>query len=214
MNGVMGDIIQNFTATFIEQFDVIYNLLFAIMCGVGIFTIFYITHRKISVSRSFAFTLILLPPVAAMVSVIVTNDIVLAVGMLGALSIIRFRHSMKESKNLVFVFWAVTSGIACGLSFRKLTVIWCAMIAVILLAIHFFSGFKRIGTLSVKTSGSAEDIEGVFDELSLKYSLKYRNTNETSDLLYEFRHKKGIEKHICGKIIKLEGVSAVRFIEM
>ena len=214
----MIEYVQNLNSALMAEFTVIYNLFFAILCGIGIFVVFYITHKEISVNRSFAYTLILLPPIAAMVSILVSNDIVLAVGMLGALSIIRFRYSMKESKNLVYVFWSVTAGIASGLSFRFITLIWCGLLAALVLLIHFFSRRRRSGAILIKTSGSTEDIESILNGFSVKFDLKYSSKNEASELLYEFRHKKGVDriadKIICEKIMQLKEVTAVRFIDI
>ena len=214
----MWDVFYDFFGNYWAEFTVVINLALATLCGIGIFGVFYLTNKKLSVNRSFSYALILLPPISAMVAVIVSRNIVLAAGMLGALSIIRFRHSTKEAKNLVFIFWSCTAGIASGLSLRMITAIWFIVIAVLTLLIHFFSRRKRYGTISVKTSGSTESIESVFNEHSVIYDLKYKNTNETSDILYELRYKKGIEKiidaTICNKIMQAEGVSSVRFIEM
>jgi len=216
------------------QIIIFQNLVLALLCGAGILAVFYITYRSVSVSRSFSFTLLILPPVACMVAQVITNDIVLAVGMVGALSIIRFRHSMKEAKNLVFIFWAVTAGIACGLSLRWIVTVSCAIIAVFVLVVHFFTERKSYGTLSVKACGTAaaavgegdargiekilEEVENIFKDLSLKYEIKYKSINETSDILYELRHKKRIDnvvdEVVCEKIMLVDGVSAVKFIKM
>ena len=194
------------------------NVFLSSLCGIGIYLVFYVTYKKVSVSRSFAYTLVLLPHVSCMIAIIVNNDIVLAAGMLGSLSIIRFRHSMKESKNLVFVFWAVTAGIICGLSFRRIALLWCCIMAVLTLAIYFLANQKRFGTLAVRTSSGTEEIEKIFNEFSVAYAIKYKNVDETYDILYEFRHKKSIDngsiQTICERIMLIEGVSSVRFIEM
>lgn len=214
LRGVFGEIVDNYWF----DFRVFINLGFALLFGISIFAVFYFTHRKISVSRSFAFTLVLLSPIAAMVSVIVSNDIVLAVGMLGALSIIRFRHSMKESDNLVYVFWAVTAGISCGFSYVVITFAWCALAAAAALAIHFIGKHRSYAALTVKTRGKAEGIEDVLREFSLDYELKYQNANDTSDMLFELKHKKGAKglsgSALCDRLMQLDGVSSVNFVEV
>jgi uncharacterized membrane protein YhiD involved in acid resistance len=170
------------------------------------------------------FTLLMLPPVACMVAMIITNDLVLAVGMVGALSIVRFRHSMKESNNLVFIFWAVTAGIACGLGLLRIAAISSTIIAVFMLAIHFITVYKRSGTLSVRTTGGAEksviskdEVERVLNGFPMKYSIKYESLGETSDVLYDIKHrgirKRDVFKTICKEILSLEGVTSVKYIE-
>jgi hypothetical protein len=203
---------------------IIENLLLALLCGVGILIVFFITYSKVSVNSSFAFTLLLLPPISGMIALVINNDIVLAIGMVGSLSIVRFRHSMKESKNLVFIFWAVTAGIACGLSLRFLAVLSCAMIAVFIRAVHFITRHRNYGMLTIK-AGPVEDIthftdeiENIFKELSLKYEIKYKSTGQTTDILYELKNKKGIgiksDKTINTRIMEVDNVSSVKFIKM
>jgi hypothetical protein len=202
----------------LENPEFIDNVVLSILCGVGIFAVYYVTNKKISVSNSFVYTLILLPPVSSMIATIAVNDLILVAGMLGALSIIRFRHSMKESKNLVFVFWAVTAGIACGLSFRVITALWCIIIATAMLLIHFLYGLKRLASLTIKTNGNIEEIENIIKGLSVSYETKYKNVGETSEILYELKHKvktgKSFEKNICEKIMSVDGVFSVKFLEM
>jgi len=203
---------------------IIENLILSLLCAVGILVVFFLTYRNISVNSSFMFTLIILPPVACMVAQVITNDIVLAVGMVGALSIVRFRHSMKESKNLVFVFWAVTAGIACGLSLRSIAITANIIIAVFVLIVHVLTNRRRYGSLSVRTIDMSNnknvqgEIEKILEELSLTYEMKYKDTGNVSNILYEFRNKKGIDKTndalICEKIMSIAGVSSVKLIKM
>lgn len=212
------DKLDNMAFFGIDVFVVI-NLMVALACGVGIFTVFYITHRQISVNRSFAYTLILLPLISAMVSIMVSNNLVLAVGMLGALSIIRFRHSMKESANLVYVFWAVTTGLAAGLGgYRQLTILWCVIIGIIILVIHAISESKNCGLLTVKTKGNTEEIEKVLIEYSLMFETKYISSGEKTDMLYEIKRikciKSTVQNAICEKIMQIDGVSSVKYIDM
>jgi len=200
-----------------DDFLFLENLILAAICGVGIFIVFYFTYGKISVNRSFAFTLLMLPPVACLTAVIISNDIFLAVGMLGALSIIRYRHSMKEAKNLVFIFWAMTAGLAFGLTQRRIAVISSIVIAVLIFTVHIVVTRRRSGMLAVRTSGSTGEIEKILEEFSIAYDIKHKSLNEASDVLYELRHKKGIkavlDNTVCEQIMLLEGVSSVKYIE-
>jgi len=97
-------------------------------------------------------------------------------------------------------------------------VIWCIIVAVLAFAIHFLQGRKCVGTLAVRTNGGSEVIESIFNEYSIAYDLKYKNMDEVSDLLYEFRYRKGINKivaiAICERIMLLEGVTSVKFVKM
>jgi hypothetical protein len=193
------------------------NLGLSALCAIGILAIFHLTRGKTTVNRNFAFTLVMLPPVACMVSMIVTNAFVVAVGMVGALSIIRFRHIVRESKDLAIVFWSVSAGIGCGVTqVRRIVIPACVIIAALALAVRLLQGRGCFGTLSVKTSGSVLDIEDILRESTLKYNLKYKSIGDTSELFYEVKHRKrGVIDHaVFERLSSLEAVSSVRFIEM
>ena len=209
---------QRLLYEFMENIPVFENLILSALFGAGIFIVFYVTNRKLTVSNSFAYTLILLPLISCMIALIVSYDFVFIVGMLGALSIIRFRHSMKESKNLVFIFWAVTAGIACGLSFRGRVFLWFIIVAITVLIIHYISKIKRTVTLTVKMKSDTGEVEEVLNELSIPFKVKLKSIDETSVILYELYYKKGMDKSmsksLCDKIMLSEGVLSARFIEM
>jgi len=204
--------LSNVNALFIE------NILISVLCGAVIFIVFYLTNRKVSVSNSFSYTLILLPPVACMLTMVINTNIALAIGMLGTLSIIRFRHSMKESKNIAFVFWAVTVGITCGLSYREYLYVWFAIVAVAALLVSFIFKNRYVGTLSIKTEGDIETIEDILYEYSIPYEIKYKNMDNISDILFELRYRKKnakfISEVICEEMMEVDGVLSVRFIRM
>ena len=192
------------------------NMILSFLFGVGIFAVFYITYSKVSVSGSFAFTLIMLPPISCLVMLIIRNDLYLSVGMLGALSIIRYRYSMKEAKNLLFVFWAVTMGLACGILQRRTALVAFILIAAVAILIHFVFERKNTAMLAVKTSGSAQEIEKILKKLAITYDVKHTSLDKTSDILYEIKPEKGkkqFDKRLCEKISLLKGVSSVKFIK-
>jgi len=192
------------------------NMILSSVLGVGILAVFYITNRKVSVNSGFAFTLIMLPPISCLVMLIIRNDLFWSVGMLGALSIIRYRYSMKEAKNLLFVFWAVTMGLACGIMQRRTALVAFIIIAVVTILIHFVFERKNTAMLAVKTNGSAGEIEKILKELEIAYDVKHTSLDKTSDILYEIKPEKGkkmLDKRLCEKILLLEGVSSVKFIK-
>lgn len=210
------EIIDNMSIREVELGTII-NLFLAFVCGIGIFTVYSITNRKPSVNHSFSYTLILLPLVSFMIAVIVSSNFVLAVSMLGALSIIRFRHSVKESKNLVFIFWAVTAGLTSGVNLRTLTIIWCGLIGVITIIIYFISERRHSAVLTVKTIGRSDEIESILKDCSLRYELKYRKNSGVTNILFELKGKQAIADATdtaCERIAQLNGVSSVKLVKL
>ena len=119
--------------------DTLIGLAFALVIGLYIFMVYKKTLTGVLYSESFALTLVGLSCVTALVIMAVTSNVVLSLGMVGALSIVRFRAAIKEPIEIVFLFWAIAAGIVLGAGLIPLAVIGSAIIGLILI---FFAGRK------------------------------------------------------------------------
>lgn len=134
-----------FKSSFLEsvtEFSVVGTLIglaFALVIGLYIFMVYKKTLTGVLYSESFALTLVGLSCVTALVIMAVTSNVVLSLGMVGALSIVRFRAAIKEPIEIVFLFWAIAAGIVVGAGMIPLAVIGSAIIGLILI---FFAGRK------------------------------------------------------------------------
>ena len=103
--------------------DIISSILFSVITGLYIFYIYKITFSGILYSKNFNITLILVAMVGSVIIMAVGGNLALALGMVGALSIIRFRTPVKDPKDITFLFWSMTAGIVNGIRFYKLSII-------------------------------------------------------------------------------------------
>ena len=113
--------------------DTLIGLAAALVISMFIFVIYKKTLTGVMYSNSFALTLIGLSLVTTLVIMAVTSNVVLSLGMVGALSIVRFRAAIKEPMEIVFLFWSLAVGIVIGAGMIPLAVIGSAIIGVILL---------------------------------------------------------------------------------
>ena len=113
--------------------DTLIGLAFALVIGLYIFMVYKKTLTGVLYSESFALTLVGLSCVTALVIMAVTSNVVLSLGMVGALSIVRFRAAIKEPIEIVFLFWAIAAGIVVGAGMIPLAVIGSAIIGLILI---------------------------------------------------------------------------------
>lgn len=113
--------------------DTLIGLAFALAIGLFIFVIYKKTLTGVMYSSGFALTLVGLSLVTTLVIMAVTSNVVLSLGMVGALSIVRFRAAIKEPVEIVFLFWSLAAGIVIGAGMIPLAVIGSAIIGVILL---------------------------------------------------------------------------------
>ncbi len=128
-----------FKSSFLENvaavsiLDMLLALVLAFCVGMFIFLIYKKTYSGVMYSSSFAVTLVALTMITTLVILAVTSNVVLSLGMVGALSIVRFRTAIKEPLDIAFLFWAIAAGIVLAAGFIPLAVIGSVIIGVILL---------------------------------------------------------------------------------
>lgn len=128
-----------FKSSFLESItefsaaDTLIAMVAALVIGMFIFVVYKKTFNSVMYSTGFAMTLVGMTMVTTLVILAVTSNIVLSLGMVGALSIVRFRAAIKEPMEIVYLFWAVAAGIVIGAGMLPLAVIGSAIIGVILI---------------------------------------------------------------------------------
>lgn len=128
-----------FKSSFLESvstfsvLDVLIGMLVSLAVGLFIFLVYKKTFTGVMYSSGFALTLVGLSLVTTLVIMAVTSNVVLSLGMVGALSIVRFRAAIKEPIEIVYLFWAIACGIVIGAGMIPLAVIGSVIIGVILI---------------------------------------------------------------------------------
>lgn len=128
-----------FKSSFLESItefsaaDTLIAMVAALVIGMFIFVVYKKTFNSVMYSTGFAITLVGMTMVTTLVILAVTSNVVLSLGMVGALSIVRFRAAIKEPMEIVYLFWAVAAGIVIGAGMLPLAVIGSAIIGVILI---------------------------------------------------------------------------------
>ena len=123
--------LENVTAVSLPDMLIALALSFGV--GLFIFLIYKKTYQGVMYSSGFGVTLLALTMITTLVILAVTSNVVLSLGMVGALSIVRFRTAIKEPVEIVFLFWSLAVGIVIGAGLLPLAVIGSALIGVILL---------------------------------------------------------------------------------
>ena len=113
--------------------DMLIALLLALGVGMFIFLVYKKTYSGVMYSTSFGVTLIALTMISTLVILAVTSNVVLSLGMVGALSIVRFRTAIKEPLDIAFLFWSIAAGIVLAAGLIPLAVIGSCIIGVVLM---------------------------------------------------------------------------------
>ena len=192
--------LENITS--VSVLDMIVALILAFGLGVFIFLVYKKTYSGVMYSASFGTTLIALTMITTVVIIAVTSNVVLSLGMVGALSIVRFRTAIKEPLEIAFLFWSIAVGIVLAAGMIPLAVIGSVVIGVILLVFVNRKAHKNPYIVVVRCDGSESEkkakalLEGKTErcvvksktaqkgavELNLEIRLKDDNTNFVNEL--------------------------------
>lgn len=152
-------------------------MLFAVIVGLFIFWVYKKTFTGILYSSGFALTLIGLTLVTTLVIIAVTSNVVLSLGMVGALSIVRFRTAIKEPMEIVFLFWSIAVGIVIGAGMIPLAVLGSVIIGIMLIV---FANRKNVENAYILVLNCEnEEAENTAAELLKNTVKKYRIKSKT-----------------------------------
>ena len=115
--------------------EIIINMGMSFLLGMFIFYVYRRTFQGVLYQRSFNVSLIAIAMVVTMVIMIISGNLILSLGMVGALSIVRFRTPIKDPVDLVFIFWAIAIGIGNGVSYFSITIIGSIIMTITIFAL-------------------------------------------------------------------------------
>lgn len=180
--------------------------LTAIIC-VYIFFIYRITCRKAFYSRAFAISLVVIGLVTSAIIMAVQSSVVISLGMVGALSIVRFRTAIKDPMDLGYLFWSISVGIICGAGLVEIAILASVVITAVMLFLHFIPNVKPALLLIV--NADSPNVEQALVEI-LKKEAKYsriKSHNLTSsgmDMIIEL--KTSHESQLIAAVSALDGI--------
>jgi len=143
--------------TALSLVDLLVALSLAFLIGLGMALVYRVTFRGFTYDRSFLVTLVTMPPIVAVVMTFISTNLALSLGMVGALSIIRFRTVIKDSRDMVFLFWTIAVGLGCGtFNWGPVTVasLFIASVLLILYFVDYGKSRRRDYVLVLKGAGS------------------------------------------------------------
>lgn len=125
--------LEGYGAVHIDFVTIVMCMVITVLVAMYIFMVYRMMNRKAFYNRNFNLSLIALAVITAAVILTIQSNIVISLGMVGALSIVRFRTAVKDPMDLVFLFWSISAGIICGAGFAVVAVVASVVITVIIL---------------------------------------------------------------------------------
>ena len=204
-----------FKSSFLEQAtsfsltDTLIALALAFALGMFINEVYRKTYRGVMFSQSFGVSLMALTMITTLVIQAVTSNVVLSLGMVGALSIVRFRAAIKEPMEIVFLFWSIAAGIVIGAGMIPLAVVGSAVIGVVLL---LFANRKSredayILVLNCADEAAEQAAMDLVRKVALRCGVKTKTVNRNGiELTAELRIKKD-DTAFVNRVMELPGIS-------
>lgn len=203
----------------IEPKQLIFNMTVALALGTVIFITYKLTYSGVAYSKKFNASLMMMTLVSTVVMTVISNNIALSLGMVGALSIVRFRTAIKDPRDTTFIFWCIAVGICCGISFYTVAAIGSVYIfAVMLILGRVHTVEKRL--LLIRAEREIDkNIESTVYLYFKKVELQAKNSTENEvEYIYILSNKtlqkaqKNHEESIEDKLYAISGVQMVNLI--
>ncbi len=203
-----------FKSSFLESItefsaaDTLIAMVAALVIGMFIFVVYKKTFNSVMYSTGFAMTLVGMTMVTTLVILAVTSNVVLSLGMVGALSIVRFRAAIKEPMEIVYLFWAVAAGIVIGAGMLPLAVIGSAIIGVIriLFANKKIHDNPYLLILNCQDENAENTALSLMKEAVKKHAVKSKTVNAQGiEFTAEIRMKDG-ETAFVNRLNEIAGV--------
>lgn len=191
---------------------ILVTLLTAAVCGAVIYLVYRFFNRSVIYNENFNILVILTTVVTSFVIMTISSNVVLSLGMVGALSIVRFRAAVKDPLDIGFLFWGIAAGITAGAQLYWVALLGTAVIAVLYILITIFRKEKKSYLLIVRYDSASEmNVNGVLG--GVKYRLKNKTqTGNNVELTVEVKIKRNDTTYLS-RFNAIEGVESVTLLE-
>jgi len=194
--------------------SIIFNIIVTTLLGLFIYYVYKKTFSGVMYSQSFNVTIVMICVITAIVMMLIGNNLALSLGLVGSLSIIRFRTAIKEPRDIGFIFWAIAMGLAAGTSEFIIAIIGSIVIASLLFIFNRVIYIDYSYLLVLKGSGiETKDVVFIFKEYGIPCKLRMKTTNSVFDeITYEITLKSVKEDSLIKALKSLNSVEEVHMV--
>lgn len=181
-NGFFGNVIETIdptaatqTASSVTASSFMLCIITSIILGFLISVIYMVSHKKEGYSQSYVLTMIMLPPVVALILLLI-NTTYGALSLAGAFALVRFRSVPGDPRDITYIFYSMATGVACGLGYIGFAVIFFIILGAVTLILNYVNfGGCKINHMTLKISIPENlNYQGVFDSTLKKYTSYYK----------------------------------------
>lgn len=198
--------------------DIILNFFIAGILGLVIYLSYRISHAGGMYSAKFNVSLVMLTLITTLVMNVIGNNIALSLGMVGALSIVRFRTAIKDSRDTAYIFWAVAAGICCGVQEYVIVSIGSGVIFLFLILFGAVKSNERYLLILRGDSSSENLVEQEMEQLFLgrvRYRVK-NISNDSLEYIYELSEKQlqNADKKVSSTSAYLSNITGIKTVSI
>jgi uncharacterized membrane protein YhiD involved in acid resistance len=194
--------------------NIVFNITISTLLGLFIYYVYKKTFSGVTYSQSFNVTIVMISLITAIVMMSIRNNLALSLGMVGALSIVRFRTAIKEPRDIGFLFWAIAVGLAAGTNEFMIAVIGSIMIAGLLFIFNRVI-YTDYSYLLVLKGGEIETqkVAVVMKECRIPFKLRMRTTYKNlNEITYEITLKSMNEDGLIKTLKTINGIEEVHVV--
>lgn len=202
--------LDGFTVTQITTKTIIVALFVALCIGIYMFEVYALMNRNNLYNVNFNISLVALTLITAGIILTIQSSVVVSLGMVGALSIVRFRTAVKDPMDLVYLFWSIGVGIMCGAMQFEIAIIVSIVVTIAVIGIQLLPKASESRVLIVRSSKPelAQEYLSVIKKWTAYSKVKAHNIRNTGlEIIIECRTKKGIE--LVQAVREMDGVEFV-----
>lgn len=202
--------IEGFTGSDISTTKIVATLFVTCVFALYIFAMYRFVTRKTFYSKTFNIAIAVISIITAGIILAMQSSLVISLGMVGALSIVRFRTAIKDPLDLIFLFWSISIGIICGAGLFEVALFMSFLVTIALLGLDLLPVAKAAMILVVNCEDKAkeEQIISTVKQNTKLYKVKSRNiSNQSLDMVIEIKTKN--EGQLINEVSNLDKVMSV-----
>lgn len=194
--------------------SILFLMVIAVLVGLYIYAVYRMSSKSAFYSKDLNVTMAGMPIIVAAIMIAMQSNLLVSLGMVGALSIVRFRNAVKNPLDLLYLFWAISAGIIVGVGLYLLSFILCIVMTILLLALDLVPNAKAPDLLVLRALAAEidyEEIEGILKGCCKYHKEKSRSIkNGETELIIEIKTAK--KEELLEKFSKIKCLTQINCI--
>ncbi len=196
--------------------SIVLVMLAAMVVAAIVYLTYYFSNKGVTYNQKFNVSLVVILLISVVIMLMISSNIVISLGMVGALSIVRFRTAIKDSKDTVYIFWAISEGLSVGSQNFQLALITSLIISMVIILFNIIP--KVFNKYLIVITGEKQDIDmnsltNAMRKHVLDIKLRTANRDDKhQEMIFEVKTKGTLNVDIIQDLLKIKGIKSVNYI--